>query len=274
MPARVSTATASPATFPTTATIPSWRRPSTLGSPCPTTRWRASACSARWCVRDNEIEGGNPGLAPTSAWNLDLSYEHYLGEETFVGAGVFYKKIADSIVRVESDSLVMRGRNWDRASTFINTGDSDIVGLEFSFQTVLENGFLFVVNYTRADGESELPADAAAGHRMIPYYKQAKNTANLAVGYDEGPWDLRLAANYRSDYLDELGDDALGDRYTGSHMQIDFTLRYRVSDSLQLRGAALNLNDRPEYYYFGNSGHLSQYDEYGSTYMLGLRYQF
>ncbi len=225
-------------------------------------------------VDDNEIEGGNPGLAPTSAWNLDLSYEHYLGEETFVAAGAFYKKIADSIVEVESDSLVMRGRNWDRASTFINTGDSDIVGLEFSFQTVLENGFLFVVNYTRADGESELPADAAAGQRVIPYFKQAENTANLVVGYDDGPWDLRLATNYRSDYLDELGDDALGDRYTGSHMQIDFTLRYRISDSLQLRGAALNLNDRPEYYYFGNPGRLSQYDEYGSTYMLGLRYQF
>lgn len=225
-------------------------------------------------VDDNEIEGGNPGLAPTSAWNLDLSYEHYLGEETFIAAGVFYKKIADSIVEVESDSLVMRGRNWDRASTFINTGDSDIVGLEFSFQTVLENGFLFVVNYTRADGESELPADAAAGQRVIPYFKQAENTANLVVGYDDGPWDLRLATNYRSDYLDELGADALGDRYTGSHMQIDFTLRYRISDSLQLRGAALNLNDRPEYYYFGNTGRLSQYDEYGSTYMLGLRYQF
>lgn len=225
-------------------------------------------------VDDNEIEGGNPGLAPTSAWNLDLSYEHYLGEETFVAAGAFYKKIADSIVEVESDSLVMRGRNWDRASTFINTGDSDIVGLEFSFQTVLENGFLFVVNYTRADGESELPADAAAGQRVIPYFKQAENTANLVVGYDDGPWDLRLATNYRSDYLDELGDDALGDRYTGSHMQIDFTLRYRINDSLQLRGAALNLNDRPEYYYLGNPGRLSQYDEYGSTYMLGLRYQF
>jgi len=225
-------------------------------------------------VDDNEIEGGNPGLSPTSAWNLDLSYEHYLGGETFVAAGVFYKSIEDSIVEVVSDSMLLRGQTWDRASTYVNTGDSDIFGMEFSFQTVWENGLLFVVNYTRADGESELPADAAAGQRVIPYFKQADNTANLVVGYDEGPWDLRLAANYRSDYLDEVGDYELGDRYTSSHMQIDFTLKYRISDSLQLRGAALNLNDRPEYYYFGNTGRLSQYDEYGSTYMLGLRYQF
>jgi len=225
-------------------------------------------------VDDNEVEGGNPGLAPTSAWNLDLSYEHYLGGETFVSAGVFYKNIADSIVEVLSDSLLLRGRTWNRARTYINTGDSDIFGLEFSFQTAWENGLLFVLNYTRADGESGLPVDAAAGERVIPYFKQAEDTANLVVGYEDGPWDLRLAANYRGDYLDEVGDDALLDRYTSPHMQIDFTLKYRISDSLQLRGAALNLNDRPEYYYFGNESRLSQYDEYGSTYMLGLRYQF
>ena len=225
-------------------------------------------------VDDNEIEGGNPGLKPTSAWNLDLSYENYLGGETFVAAGVFYKNIEDSIVEVVSDSMLLRGRTWDRASTYVNTGDSDIFGLEFSFQTAWENGLLFVVNYTRADGESELPADAAAGQRVIPYFKQAGNTVNLVAGYEDGPWDLRLAANYRGDYLDEVGDDELSDRYTGSHMQIDFTLKYRISDSLQLRGAALNLNDRPEYYYFGDDSRMSQYDEYGSTYMLGLRYQF
>ena len=225
-------------------------------------------------VDDNEIEGGNPGLAPTSAWNLDLSYEYYPGGETFFAAGVFFKNIEDAIVEVVGDSFALRGRTWDKASTYINTGDSDILGMEFSFQTAWENGMLFVVNYTRADGESELPAAAAAGQRVIPYFKQADNTANLVIGYDRGPWDMRLAANYRSDYLDEVGDEALGDRYTGSHMQLDFTLRYRISDSLQLRGAALNLNDRPEYYYFGDAGRLSQYDEYGSTYMLGLRYQF
>ncbi len=225
-------------------------------------------------VEDNRIKGGNPGLAPTSAWNLDLSYEHYLDSDTFFAAGLFYKSIEDSIVEVVSEDMPLRGRTWDRAGTYINTGDSDILGMEFSLQKIWDNGLLFVVNYTHADGESELPAEAVAGERVIPYFKQAENTANLVVGYDDGPWDLRLAANYRSDYLDEVGGDELADRYTGTHLQIDFTLRYRISDSLQLRGAALNLNDRPEYYYFGNSSRLSQYDEYGSTYMLGLRYQF
>lgn len=224
-------------------------------------------------VDDNEIEGGNPGLSPTSAWNVDLSYEYYLGEETFFAAGAFFKRIEDSIVEVVSDRILLRGQTWDKASTYVNTGDSDILGMEVSFQTSWKNGLLLVVNYTWADGESELPEDAAAGGRTIPYFKQADKTANLVIGYDKKPWDIRLAANYRSDYLDEVGDDALLDRYTSSHMQLDFTLKYRITDALQLRAAALNLNDRPEYYYFGDSNRLSQYDEYGATYMLGLRYK-
>ena len=127
---------------------------------------------------------------------------------------------------------------------------------------------------TPTDGETDLPADAANGQRTIPYFKQAENTANVVLGFDKNAWDIRLAANYRDDYLNEVGDDALIDRYTGDHMQVDLTVKYQLNDNLLINAAALNLNDCPEYYYFGNGARLSQYDEYGSTFILGMRYQF
>ena len=46
-------------------------------------------------TEDNEIAGGNPNLDPTTAWNFDVSYEYYLSEESFFGAGVFFKRIDD-----------------------------------------------------------------------------------------------------------------------------------------------------------------------------------
>lgn len=223
---------------------------------------------------DQEIQGGNPELDPTTAWNFDVSYEFYLNQDTFLSAGLFYKQIQDSIVEVKRQDVTLRGEFWQEASTFVNADDSNIFGYEFSFQTAWENGLLFVLNYTRADGETDLPADAASGDRTIPYFKQAENTANLVLGYDKGPWDVRLATNFRDDYLDEVGGDALNDRYTSDHMQVDLTVKYQVNDNLLLNAAALNLNDRPEYYYFGNGARLSQYDEYGSTFILGMRYQF
>lgn len=223
---------------------------------------------------DREIEGGNPQLDPTQAWNFDLTWELYLGEETFLGLGMFYKQIQDSIIAVEQQDVVLRGQTWQEASTFVNADDSSIVGFEFSYQTAWENGLLFVLNYTHADGETNLPADAANGQRTIPYFKQAENTANLVLGYDKNAWDVRLATNFRDDYLDDVGDSALTDRYTSSHMQVDLTIKYQLNENLLINAAALNLNDRPEYYFFGNNSRLSQYDEYGSTYILGMRYQF
>ena len=73
------------------------------------------------------------------------------------------------------------------------------------------------------------------------------------LGYDDGPWDIRLAATYRDNYLDEVGSKPLNDRYTDDHMQLDLTAKYKVNDSLRLTFEAINLNDEPEYYYFGNS---------------------
>jgi len=225
-------------------------------------------------VDDNEIEGGNPDLDPTIAWNVDLGYELYLSDTTFIGGGLFYKYIEDAIVEVESDDLVMRGQVWDSASTYINADESSITGFELSFQTALENGFLLVLNYTYADGETDLPADSVSGQRTIPYFKQAESTANVVLGYDRNAWDIRLAANLRGDYLDEVGDEVATDRYTSEHVQLDLTARYQINEQFQINAAAINLNDRSEYYYFGNDTRLSQYDEYGTTYTLGLRYIF
>ena len=166
----------------------------------------------------------------------------------------------------------MRGSIWDKAETYINADDSSINGLEFSYQTAFDNGFILVANYTYSDGETDLPADAAAGQRTIPYFKQVENTWNFSLGYDDGPWDIRLAATYRDNYLDEVGSKPLNDRYTDDHMQVDLTAKYKVNDSLRLTFEAINLNDEPEYYYFGNPSRLSQYDEYGATYGVGFRY--
>jgi TonB-dependent receptor len=236
--------------------------------------FQESAAGAIINLDDNEVEGGNPELDPTTAWNLDLSYEYYIGAETFFGAGVFYKDIQDPIVAVKATDVEFRGRVYDVAETFLNAGDSVIKGFEVSYQTAFENGFIFVANYTYSDGETDLPANAANGERTIPFFKQSKHTANLSVGYDRGPWDIRLAGSFRDSYLDDIGDDAMSDRYTDDHLQIDLTLRYEWSENLTITAEAINLNDEPEYYYFGDSSRLSQYDEYGTTYGVGARYNF
>ena len=233
-----------------------------------------SRAGAEIDVEDNEISGGNPGLDPTTAWNLDLGYEWYISQETFIGGGIFFKSLSDPIVEVETFNTSFRGNTWSSVGSYINTEDTELYGFELSFQTAMQNGLVLVLNYTLTEGDNDLPAESVSGARTVPYFKQAKHTANASIGYDKGPWDIRLAGNYRSKYLDVLGNDALRDRYTSSFFQMDLTARYQVNENLQLSAAAINLNDRPEYYYFGNKSRLSQYDEFGATYTFGARYQF
>jgi TonB-dependent receptor len=223
-------------------------------------------------VEDNEIEGGNPLLDPITAWNFDIGYEKYFGPESAAGFGFFYKKLEDAIYQVQSDNIVVIGQTWDQAATYINSGESIISGFEIFGQTTWDNGLFVAANITLSDSESDLPADSVAGNRAVPYVKNADTTWNLTFGYDQGPWDVRFATNYRSAYLDELGDAPLYDRYTNDYMTMDLSASYSINDQLEFRGELININSAPEFYYFGNTSRLSQYDEYGPTVSFGFRY--
>lgn len=110
----------------------------------------------------------------------------------------------------------------------------------------------------------------------MPLPRQSENLFNLALGYDKHGVSLRLAASYRDAYLDEIEelDDPAFDRYVDEHLQLDFTGKYRVTQSLQLFFNVINLTDEPFYAYFDEPRFASQYEEYGRTFELGLGYDF
>ncbi|MDO7653732.1 MAG: TonB-dependent receptor, partial [Porticoccus sp.] len=105
---------------------------------------------------------------------------------------------------------------------------------------------------------------------------------NISVGYDKDRWDVRLAANYRSEYLDWLADEngSISDlsennmRWVESYLQVDLTAKYQVSPAMQIKLEAINLGNRPEYYYWGDDSQLSQYDTFGRNYSLSMNYNF
>lgn len=246
-------------------------------------------------VNDDRDEAavGNPNLDPFEADNFDLSLEYYPTELSVLSVGIFYKDIKNAIYGANFDiedlpanidvsnipADLLNGDEGDTGeieeiSTFINVDDSEIFGIEFNYVQSLKDlhpamdGFLASANLTLSESESTLPDG-----REVPFRNQANTVWNVALGYDNGPWDLRISANFRSNNLDELIDPEL-DRTIDDRMLVEASAKYKVNDNLQLYLEGKNLTDEPEYYYFGSDNRMMQYDEFGTSWILGARYTF
>ena len=245
----------------------------------------------------DEVELGNPNLDPLEADNFDLSIEYYPTELSVLSFGIFYKDIENAIYGVEfgiddvpssvdlsflpSTLLDGNDANDEIADvvTFINVPNTELIGAEINYvQNLVDlnpslDGFLISANLTLTDSESTLP-----NGREVRFLNQADTVWNLALGYDKGPWDLRVSANFRGNSVDELfdtdpGDEVL-DRTIDDRTLIEASAKYNVNDNLQIYLEGKNLTDEPEYYYFGDESRLMQYDEFGSSWIFGARYTF
>jgi len=238
----------------------------------------------------DEAAVGNPALDPFEADNFDLALEYYPTELSVISVGLFYKDIEDAIFGAQFDTAdvpagvdlsgipaeFLNGDDTDggeieEIETFINVDSSEIWGVEFNYVQSLEDlnpaleGFLVSANLTVTDSESTLPEG-----RTVRFLNQADTVWNLALGYDRGPWDLRVSANFRGNNLDELIEEDL-DRTIDDRLLIEASAKYDVNDNIQVYLEGKNLTDEPEYYYFGDESRLMQYDEFGTTVIFGAR---
>jgi outer membrane receptor protein involved in Fe transport len=55
-------------------------------------------------------------------------------------------------------------------------------------------------------------------------------------------------------------------------VQVDFSAKWNFAEVWQLSFTAVNLTNEPYYNYFGSTPYNAQYEEYGATYSLGLRW--
>jgi len=246
-------------------------------------------------VAEVEIDGedikgsyGNPDLKPYEANNLDLSYEYYGDDLFFFSLGVFFKQIDNAIYPTYQKTATINGVNFnDGVKTYINAEQSDIKGLEVTYQQEFNflpspfDGLYLAANMTFTDGESTFAFDDDQRF-TTPFRKLSDQQKNISIGYDQGRVDARLSLSSRGDYLDWLADEegdidtiSLGNsRFVDNHSQLDFSLKYEINDNLSVKLEGTNLTDEPEYYFWGYKDRLSQYDEYGTTYSLGFRYNY
>lgn len=243
------------------------------------------AASPRQAIEIEEDEGefernaeiGNPDLDPMRSSNADLQFEYYPGNIGVFSAGLFYKDIENFFVTAD----VAGAGHWDgfdEVITTINGGDAELWGLELAWTQRFSNlpapwdGLLVSANYTHVDSEAWLPGRSDP----ITLPGQSDNVANLALGYEKNGLSLRLAATWRDKYFDEIDDmeDPAFDRYLSSHTQVDFMGSWFINGNTQVYLNLINLTDEPLHAYFDQPRYLSQFEQYGMTAEVGIRFTY
>ena len=230
-----------------------------------------------------EASIGNPDLAPLKARNVDLGIDRILNGDGTVSAYAFYKDIKNFTY---TTNLAGSGKwvGYTSAVSYANGDTAKVKGIELAYSQPLRmlpapfNHLIVGANATFTDSRANVAsADGESGvrrTRSIAMPGQSDRTVNLMLGYEQGPLSTRLAVNYKSDYLLELGDDILDaaqDRIVASQKQLDFSLSYQLTKQLQLQFEAANLNNEKYYVYQGTKNHNAQHEQYGRTYKVSLK---
>ena len=184
-----------------------------------------------------------------------------------------------------------------------NPNPAKYYGVELEWQThfwylpsVLQ-GLVLNINYTHIYSEMYLNYDSLvtvisgrAPRFTYSYsYKSAKiktrmpdqpaNILNVTLGYDLGGFSARLSYLYQANKLTGIGYSGgyptpVFSSYTGQYERWDFSVRQKLTQTLQVFVNLNNINARPDKNYTGSKLTNPQYFEYyGFTMDLGVRYE-
>jgi iron complex outermembrane recepter protein len=218
--------------------------------------------------------GGAPDLDPFKADQVDLAAEYYFGEQALVSLGLFYKDVSTFIVQRQNPETY-NGVNY-LINRKINGEGADVQGVEllvqlpFYFLDGAWDGFGVIASYSYID--SNTPIRDVAG-RTLPLPGLSPNNVNFVGYYEKGPLSVRLAYNWRDDYLIGLSAAATG-IYNSPYTDLSATLRYDFSSNVSVGLEALNLLDEKQRTYDGVDEALRTNLFFGRIYKASVSLKF
>ncbi len=254
---------------------------------------------------DDDIEIGNPSLKYPVSMNLDLLAETYLKNAGLISGGLFYKQIDDIIFKFVRNAH--EGTNFNlyglkEITMAVNGMNANVFGAEITTQFKFnflkgfwgnfgiysnytfthseafiskrypqnENDIVFIFNENTADFFTNTNGEV----EKITLPGQAKHNMNFALYHESRKFYIKLTANYHSDFLSSLGNDAGLDIYYAESFRLDFNTNYQISKSLNIFMDVINLTNTPLRYYMGSTDYFKQQEFYSWWGRMGLKINF
>ncbi len=207
----------------------------------------------------------NPFLKPVTAWQFDLSLEHYFGNAGQFSLALFHKTFSNYI---QSGSFIENITNNGQTVPVVVTGPANgkgakINGMEVAYNTFFDflpgwlSGLGLQANYTYvknkgvpnsnlssvgANGSTVNGQNGGTALNVSTLEGISTHTVNLIGLYEKGRVSARLAYNWRSKFLVTPIDCCIAlpiwQKPTG---YLDGSIRFRVTDAIELSVEGQNL---------------------------------
>ncbi|GLR71573.1 TonB-dependent receptor [Agaribacter marinus] len=257
-------------------------------------------------LRPNEVakaRQGNPNLLPYVSDNIDISFEYYYGDASYVSMGYFHKDVDNFIgeitvnrtlddvngnpltnpsVNADPDlcpsAVVPDPACFNRAdqpaiefefTTPSNLDSSEVDGWEFTLQHVFgESGFGTIANYTVVNSDAEYDIRKIDGNRALT---GLSDSANFVGFYEKGDVLVRIAYNWRDQFLLQGGNEPT---FTEDYGQLDANASYQVNEHFTVFVEGLNLTNATIRRHGRYQQQLIDAEQYGSRFNVGVRATF
>jgi iron complex outermembrane recepter protein len=210
---------------------------------------------------------GNPLLKPMESIQFDLSWEWYFDQGGSLTTSYFYKDLSNFFIngsyqREFTNPLSGVTQTVDIAGPQ-NGGKGKMDGFEIAYQQFYDmlpspfDGFGIQANYSyiRARGvpnsnldntdsidDGITPNTSFSFAGDLPLQGQSDHTANFALMYEKYDWALRLAYNWRSEYLLTSRDVITGlPVFNDDQGYLDGSIFFNVNDNVKVGLQAVNL---------------------------------
>lgn len=238
---------------------------------------------------EQEIDGGNPYADTEKSVGLDAYFEWYMRPQGFFSAGLYYKDLRDvlfdvSLPQFGKDDLNTPdvNRSEYRYFTLANGGDGYLQGVELAYSQkfgwlaerfnlpMWVGDFGVTANINFNDSEVTTPDG-----RKVALPGTSDRIYNASVYYEAHGLSARLSWQHRTEWIDGIGDgDIMGDEYWDDVGRLDFSLRYAFNDNVEMYFDANNLLNEPGIRYQGDRRRVTEFEQFGQRYMVGLRLNF
>jgi iron complex outermembrane receptor protein len=217
----------------------------------------------------NQAQSGQPFLDPYRATQGDVSLEYYFGKGGIVSAAFFYKDIKSFITQTSITGATFPA--FPGQTFFLTLPSNGPGGVSKGFEVGVQRSLGFIAHALEGFGVigNYTYVDSKRNGSSLPIENTSKNSFNVIGYFESGPFQTRIAYNWRDKQY--LGLQRAANVYYSARGQLDFSMTYDILDNLTLSLEGSDLLESPQTGYAEFESRSNAYEVSDRRILAGVR---